>query len=164
MDIQLKGVRPLVTYQGKVPADWLDYNGHMNVSYYMRVFCDATDHFLELVGIDPAYRDRTECSTFVVENHVNYLRELHLGSEMRVETRLLGFDNKKLSYHHSLYNDDKGYLAATSEWISVHVNLEKRSSCPMQEELKYNLEKIFKSQQSLPLPLNIGRSIMSWED
>ncbi|WP_419905717.1 thioesterase family protein [Kiloniella sp.] len=162
MDIQLRAVDPLVTYRGTVPVDWLDYNGHMNVSYYMSVFCDATDGFLEFFGVDPVYRNKTKCSTFVVENHVNYLRELHLESKMRVETRLLGFDNKKLSYHHSLYNADEGYLAATSEWISVHVNLETRSSCPMNEELKRNLDKILKLQNSLPLPLNIGRAVMSW--
>ncbi|MFD2206367.1 thioesterase family protein [Kiloniella antarctica] len=164
MNIQLKEVNPLVSYRGKVPSDWLDYNGHMNVSYYMRVFCDATDQFLVFFGADPAYRDRTKCSTFVVENHVNYIRELHHNSRMRVETRLLGFDHKKLSYHHSLYNDDEGYLAATSEWISVHVDLENRSSCPMAEELLDNLEKILELQRSLPLPLHIGRSVMSWGD
>ncbi len=163
MNIQLKSVDPLITCRGKVPSDWLDYNGHMNVSYYMHVFGDATDGFLKFFGVDSTYRAQTKCSTFVVENHVNYIRELHLDARMRVETRLLGFDNKKLSYHHSLYNDDEGYLAATSEWISLHVNLEKRASCPMSDALKTNLEEIAKAQNSLPLPMNIGRSIMSWD-
>ena len=162
MNIQRKDVDPLVSYRGQVLAEWLDYNGHMNVSYYMHVFCDATDAFLEFFGVDGAYRAQTSCSTFVVENHVNYIRELHLDARMRVETRLLGFDAKKLSFHHSLYNDDEDYLAATSEWISLHVNLEKRSSCPMSGTLFANLEEILRKQKLQPLPVNIGRSIMSW--
>ncbi|MCZ4279270.1 thioesterase family protein [Kiloniella laminariae] len=162
MKIQPRDVDPLVSYRGQVPADWLDYNGHMNVAYYMHVFCHGTDGFLEFSGADQNYRAQTGCSTFVVENHVNYMRELRLGAKMRVETRLLGFDRKKLSYHHTLFHDTEGYLAATSEWISVHVDLKQRQSCPMPDFLLKNLEEILEIQKKKPLPLNIGRSIMSW--
>ena len=162
MSIQPRDVDPLVSYRGSVPTDWLDYNGHMNVAFYMHVFGDATDHLLELFGVDKEYREQTSCSTFVVENHINYVKELHLSSKMRVETRLLGFDRKKLSYHHSLYNAEKGYLAATSEWISLHVDLDKRRSCPMPDHLFDNLKMIEDFQKGHPMPINIGRSVMSW--
>ncbi len=155
-------VMPLITFEGRVPSEWLDYNGHMNVAYYMHVFCDATDAFLEFFGVTENYRQETNCSTFVVENHVNYMKELHEGSNMKVETRLLGYDRKKMSYHHSLYNVDKGYLAATSEWISLHVDLKRRASCEMPDALVDNLKDIYTGQKDLPLPVNIGRSIMSW--
>lgn len=157
-------VMPLITFEGRVPSEWLDYNGHMNVAYYMHVFCDATDAFLEFFGVTEGYRQEKRCSTFVVENHVNYVKELHHGSNMRVETRLLGFDRKKMSYHHSLYNVDAGYLAATSEWISLHVDLEKRTSCEMPDTLVCNLSDILEAQKEMPLPVNIGRSIMSWDN
>ncbi|WP_120496922.1 thioesterase family protein [Kiloniella sp. EL199] len=160
--IDPKEVTPLISFEGTVPSEWLDYNGHMNVAYYMHVFCDATDAFLEFFGVTEGYRQEMNCSTFVVENHVNYMKELHLGSNMRVETRLLGYDVKRMSYHHSLYNVDKGYLAATSEWISLHVDLKRRSSCEMPNILLDNLKDIYAAQKGLPLPVNIGRSIMSW--
>ncbi|WP_125911792.1 thioesterase family protein [Kiloniella majae] len=155
-------VMPLVSFEGCVPSEWLDYNGHMNVAYYMHVFCDATDAFLEFFGVTENYRQQTNCSTFVVENHVNYMKELHLGSNMRVETKLLGYDRKKMSYHHSLYNIDENYLAATSEWISLHVDLKRRISCEMPNALIDNLKDIYEGQEGLPLPVNVGRSIMSW--
>ncbi|NJN47440.1 MAG: thioesterase-like protein, partial [Candidatus Competibacteraceae bacterium] len=34
--------KPLTLYQDVVPPEWIDYNGHMNVAYYVLAFDRAT--------------------------------------------------------------------------------------------------------------------------
>jgi carnitine 3-dehydrogenase len=44
--------QPLPTFQVRVPAHWLDYNGHMTESRYLEAFAFGTDGFMRMVGID----------------------------------------------------------------------------------------------------------------
>ena len=84
---------PLDVHRATVLPEWIDWNGHMNVAYYVLVFDHATDAFLDYLGMGQAYRDEQNCSAFVVETHVNYQRELVAGDPMRITTQLLGFDS-----------------------------------------------------------------------
>ncbi len=119
MIITMRIESPLCLYTGVVPPEWIDYNGHMNVAYYVLAFDHATDAFLDYLGMGPGYRDREGCSAFVVETHVNYQRELVAGDPMRITTQLLGFDSKRLHYFHRLYHARKGFLAATTQHIQL---------------------------------------------
>lgn len=62
---------PLEIYHIDVPAEWIDYNGHMNVAYYVMAFDHATDRFFDLVDLGVDYVDWTNNSSFVLETHVN---------------------------------------------------------------------------------------------
>ena len=66
---------PLET-QVTVEPGWIDYNGHMNVAYYVLAFDRATDRMLDLLDVGEAYRRRTEASFFVLESHITYDREV----------------------------------------------------------------------------------------
>ena len=57
---------PLEIYRAVVEPDWIDYNGHMNVAYYVLVFDRATDAFLDYIGLDDALRAAAGSSTFSV--------------------------------------------------------------------------------------------------
>ena len=50
-----------------VPEDWIDYNGHMNVGYYLIAFDQGTDRFFDFVGVGTDYMKRTNRSTFTLE-------------------------------------------------------------------------------------------------
>jgi hypothetical protein len=73
---------PPITWRERVRDEWTDYNGHMNLAYYVLVFDHATDVFYDSVGLGRAYRDRTNCSTFAVESHVTYDAEFEAGAEV----------------------------------------------------------------------------------
>jgi carnitine 3-dehydrogenase len=45
---------PLRLYEGTVPPDWIDYNGHMTESRYLEIFGYATDALLARIGMDAA--------------------------------------------------------------------------------------------------------------
>ncbi len=150
---------PLCLYTGAVPPEWIDYNGHMNVAYYVLAFDHATDAFMDYLEMGQDYRERQQCSTFVVEAHVNYQRELVAGDPMRITTQLLGFDSKRLHYFHHLYHAGRGFLSATTELMLIHVDLAERRSAPMPLAIMDRLSTLMASHIQLPQPPQSGRVI-----
>jgi acyl-CoA thioester hydrolase len=150
---------PLCLYTGVVPPEWMDYNGHMNVAYYVLAFDQATDAFMDHLGMGQDYRNRENCSAFVVETHVNYQRELVAGDPMRITTQLLGFDSKRLHYFHRLYHATRGFLSATTELMVIHVDLAGRHSAPMPLAVLDRLGAVMTQHLQLPRPPQSGRVI-----
>ncbi|MBT3769845.1 MAG: thioesterase family protein, partial [Acidiferrobacteraceae bacterium] len=79
-----------------VLKEWIDYNGHMNVAYYVMAFDHGVDQFMQQMGITPQYLEREKSSTFTLEMHINYLRELRLGDPIRLTCQLLNVDSKRV--------------------------------------------------------------------
>ena len=67
---------PFSTAGAVVRPEWIDYNGHMNVGYYHVAFDVAADVFFEFLGLDPGFRERHGSTTFALEAHLNFLREV----------------------------------------------------------------------------------------
>ena len=49
-----KLILPIKVSQGTVKEDWIDYNGHMNMAYYVQCFEESSDFLLE--HMDLGYR------------------------------------------------------------------------------------------------------------
>ncbi|OEV05598.1 thioesterase family protein [Streptomyces oceani] len=105
----------------RVRPAWIDYNGHLSEAYYVLVFGHATDAMMEATGLDGAYRAATGCSLYTVESHVRYLREVRDGAELRVRTRVLGVDAKRLRLAHEMYAEGGTEPVATTELLGLHV-------------------------------------------
>ena len=142
-----------------VRPEWCDYNGHMNLAYYVLIFDHATDEFLTSVGVDRNYRDANANSTFVVESHITYDEEVVKGAELFCTMQLLDFDEKRMHYFHRMYHAEEGFLAATTELINVHVDLNTRRVVPMPNEILGRLATMLKSHASLARPEQAGRVI-----
>ncbi|MGB0575531.1 MAG: thioesterase family protein [Alphaproteobacteria bacterium] len=139
--------------------EWTDYNRHMNVAYYTLVFDHAVDAFFGYVGLGRDYREATTGSTFAVEHHINYNREVVEGDEVCCETRLVGFDEKRLHHYHEMYHVADGYLAATCEFLSLHVDLSTRRVAPMPAEKLEALSSLLNAHNNLPEITHLGRVI-----
>ncbi|MEM7222187.1 MAG: thioesterase family protein [Pseudomonadota bacterium] len=150
---------PLDQHRERLRPEWIDYNGHLNVAYYLLVFDHATDTFFDHVGLDRAYRAESNCSTFAVETHVSYLRELQPDSEVRVTTQLLGFDEKRLHFFHNMYHAEEGFLSATNECLSLHVDMARRRVGPMPATLLARLGEVMTDHSDLAIPEQAGRAI-----
>lgn len=150
---------PLTLHKETVRPEWIDYNGHMNLAYYVLVFDHATDEFLDFIGMDSNYRARTQCSMFTLEMHVNYEREVEESDAIRVRTQLLDYDPKRLHYFHSMYHADEEYLAATTELIVMHIDMAQRRSSSMPDEMLGRVAMVMNSHRDLPLPSQVGRVI-----
>ena len=63
-----------------------------------------------------------------MEIHVHYLNEVSLDDELELHLQLLDYDHKRLHYFQQMYHKEQGYLAATSEQLALHVDLQTRRS------------------------------------
>jgi acyl-CoA thioester hydrolase len=150
---------PLDAYRDVVRAEWIDNNRHMNMGYYLVVFDLATDEFMRWVGLDVEHRSVRCVTTFCLEAHVMYHREVREGDPLRFTTQLLAHDAKRLHYIHAMYHATEGYLAATNELMSLHVALDTRRGATMAPEILTRLGDIQAAHDALPRPPQVGRVI-----
>ena len=150
---------PFDEFRAVVRPEWIDDNRHLNMGYYVVVFDQATDAFLEHIGLGPAERARMHVTTFTLESHVCYLREVREGDPLRFTTRLLGFDPKRIHYVHEMLHAEEGWLAATNELMSLHVSQATRRAAPMADEVLARLEEVIAAHASVPVPPQVGRRI-----
>ena len=142
-----------------VRSEWCDYNGHLNMAYYVLIFDHATDVFHDSLGIDKPYRLDANCSTFAVEIHTTYLAEVLEEDEVSDSTQLLDHDEKRLHYFHRMYHAEKGFLSATNEIMTVHVDLGARKVVPMSDDIRQKATDMFDVHGNLPAPDQQGHSI-----
>lgn len=150
---------PVSRWQERVLPEWLDYNGHMNVAYFVMIFDHGTDAFYPLIGLGKPYRQRTGKSTFAVDTYITYQKELSVNEEVKVTTQLLGFDEKRVHYFHTMWHVEKGVQMATLEQLAVHVNLTTRKVEPMPEDAFHRLEQMWEKHKLLPRPREVGRTM-----
>ena len=118
----------------KIIKEWTDYNGHMNMSYYILIFDNAAEVMLTKfnMGGDSARSDKK--STFAVETHTTYDQEVKLGEEVEVHLTYFDHDKKRIHYRVSMLHKEKKYLAATNEVLSLYIDLNKRKVTEFDEE------------------------------
>lgn len=148
----------LQLHQDVIRPEWIDYNGHLNLAYYVLLFDYATDELLNYIGLTETYREQRQASTFSAEIHVNYLRELKLGDQVHITTQLLDFDEKRIHYFHRMHHG-QGWLAATNELLSLYMDMRLRKVAAMPEEILNNLEELRRQQERLPRPEQAGSVI-----
>ena len=150
---------PYQPYRGAVPPDWIDYNGHMNVAYYVLAFDRATDRLLDHLGLGEAYRRATNCSIFALEAHICYLGELRQGDEFAIETRLIDADRKRLHLFHAMTKTGAEGPAATLEAMALHVDLAGPKSAPIGDDAFAIIEALLREQRRMPAPPQLGHKI-----
>ena len=150
---------PFDEHREIIHPEWIDENGHFNMGYYMVAFDRATDTWLDYIGLTALERERSGITTFTLESHTNYLRELLEGDPLRITTRLLAYDQKRIHYIHEMYHETDGFLAATNELMSLHVSLETRRAAPMSADVLARLAEVLSLHETLPVPPQVGRHI-----
>ncbi len=152
----MKFEAPISRWQERVLPEWLDYNGHMNVAYFVLIFDHGTDVFYPLIGLGLPYRQRTGKSTFAVETHITYQHELSIDEEVMVTTQLLGYDEKRIHYFHRMWHVAKSIQMATLEQLSLHVDLTARRVEPVPDESLRLLREMWETHKELPKPKEMG--------
>jgi acyl-CoA thioester hydrolase len=150
---------PYISERDTVPPEWIDVNGHMNVACYLKAFDRAFDEAYEQIGLTMANLAATGSSTFAAEMHLTYQRELMEGDPIRIATQLIGFDDKRMHWIQSMYHRREGFLAATAEWLVLHIDLRQRKVAPIPEKLQRQLAAVLAAHAGLPRPPETGRRI-----
>lgn len=119
------------THQATIPPDYLDDMGHMNVMWYTHLYSQGVRGLLGRVGIDREYIEREEAGTFALEKHLRYFREVRVGEQVSIYTRVLARNGSRFHLLQYMTNDTQRQLASTMETVSTHVDLSIRRSAPM---------------------------------
>ena len=90
-------------FQLEIPQEWTDHNGHMNVAYYVLAFDRATDAFYDQLGIGWSYLERERRSLFTLSMNVDYVGEVFAGDPVRIVSRLIDHDHKRIRYFHEMH-------------------------------------------------------------
>ncbi|MDJ0931175.1 thioesterase family protein [Breoghania sp.] len=141
-----------------VEEDWIDYNGHLNMAYYNVIFDRAIDEAFIEIGLGPDYLKQENASYFTAETHLCYVRELSLGDPVTVTTQIIGFDAKRIHTFQELHHTD-GWLSATSEQMSLHVDMSQYKVAPFPPGVVEKLGYFGKLHEALARPERAGRSI-----
>ena len=110
----------------KVIKEYTDYNNHLNVAFYVRIFDIAADIMLDNFNMGARSVKKDQKTTFVAEMHTIYNQEVRLGEEVETHVTYIDHDKKRIHYRLSMFHKEKKYLAATNEVLSLYVDLNKR--------------------------------------
>ena len=134
----------------KIIKDWIDYNDHMNVAYYLLIFDKfGADNLNRIFKMGEESAKNTGMSTMIVETNITYNQELKLDDEVDINLLYFDHDKKRLQYKMEMINKEEGYLASTFEALALYVNLNTRKVSEFEEEkLKIMDEFINKNQSS----------------
>ena len=115
-------------------SDWTDYNGHMNLAFYIHLFDQGWDVLLDKfqMGGNSAKIERR--STFAVESHTKYIKEVKQGDEVDINLLFLDRDKKRMIYQLEIFSKTGNYRAATTEVCSLYVNLDTRRVTEIEEK------------------------------
>lgn len=150
---------PLEFENQTVSRDWIDFNGHMNVAYYLYAFDRCVDVMFNRLGIGPAQLERTQCSVFTLEVHINYLSEVVEGDPLAVTGRLLDFDEKRFHAYFEMFHADQKCIVAAMEQVGIHVDMKTRRPTSFGNDSMQLLEGMLASHRNLPEAKYAGRVI-----
>jgi acyl-CoA thioester hydrolase len=142
-----------------VPPEWIDYNEHLMDGYYAVAFAEATETFLDHVGLGPAYRAATGSSIYTVESHLCYFRSVLAGAHLRCASQVLGADAKRLHLFHRMTLEQTGDEAATNELMLLHVDVASERVTPMPPGRLSVVSALAAEHAALPVPPHAGRRI-----
>ena len=138
--------------RGKVLPEWIDINDHMNVAYYVLAFDQGVDLLWGQFGLTNEYIEETGSSTFAVESHVTWQREIAEGERYVITSQILAYDEKRIHQFMRMYHADGDYLCATAEWMNLHVDMKVRRVAPWPEAILESIANYAGRQGEWPWP------------
>jgi len=151
---------PIRTPTRKVPPEWIDYNGHMNLAYYAMAFDHASDGiFDQRLGVGEALAREHRMGPMALQTQIHYLGELVEGNEFACDFQLLDADHKRVHFFMTMVNLDTGEIAATFESLTMNVDLGARRSAPYPDWAQERIERMLALHATLPRPKLAGNPL-----
>ena len=131
----------------------------MNVAYYVLAFDRATDALYDALGIGWDYVSREHKSVFTLAMNVDYVHEVLAGDRVRIATRVVDHDPKRIHYFHEMHHALDGWLAATNELLAMHVDMATRRSAPFPDPIAARIARMHAAHAKLSSPYSVGRKL-----
>ena len=132
----------------KIINNWTDYNGHMNLAFYILVFDKGAENILSKFQMGEQSAKKTKKSTMAVESHTTYNNEVKENEEVDVYLSYFDHDKKRLHYKLEMYEKSKNILSATTEVLSLYIDLNFRKVAEFEEEKLKIMDQFIKENKS----------------
>ncbi len=150
---------PIVTAPQTVLPEWIDYNGHMNVAYYLMAFDRALDEFIEdHLGLGEGHAARTRHGPYALQNSLHYLDELLVGDSFTITVQLVDHDAKRLHIYCEM-RKESGTRAAAMEGLIMNVDLNTRRSAAFPDWVMARLDTMQHNHDALGVPALLGAKV-----
>ena len=117
-----------------IKKEWIDYNNHMNMAYYVLVFDEVWEIILKKFKMGEDSAKSTQMSTMVVETHTTYNSEVKLGDEVEINLTYFDHDKKRLHFKMEMIEKSSKKLSATLEMLSLYIDLKQRKVADFEQE------------------------------
>ncbi len=132
----------------KIINDWTDYNGHMNLAFYILVFDKGAEKILSKFKMGEQSAKTTKKSTMAVESHTTYNNEVKENEEVDVHLSYFDHDKKRIHYKLEMYEKSKNILSATTEVLSLYIDLNIRKVSEFENEKVKIMEQFIEENKS----------------
>ena len=78
---------------------------------------------------------------------------------MRITSRMLGADAKRLHYFHEMFHAEQGHRVASQELLALHIDLRVRRTTAFAPELLERIQGVVRAAAEEPVPAGVGRRI-----
>ncbi len=136
-------------YRMTIPEAYRDENGHMNVRWYLHIFDDAGYPMVASFGLDPTFHAQHGTGGFDLEQHLHYLKEVHIGDAVTVYARLIGRSAKRIHYMMFMVNETHHTLAALFECVNSFADLKERRTAAYPTEIAEKIDAILIQDRAL---------------
>ncbi len=152
---------PMRLFEFEGPADWVDYNDHLNDAYHAVAFSQAGDEFMERIGLGPAGRAATGRTIYTLGLVIRYLAEARLGERIAVSLQVLETDAKRVRFWLEARRVDDDLLISTSEQILFCVDRTgpRARAADFPAEVAAKLAAIAADHADLAAPLEAGQGL-----
>lgn len=136
-------------WTARIPADWQDLNGHVNVRHYVEMYDLAGWRMLDLIGIDERHFRVERRGLFDLEHHIWYLAELHVGDAVSVHVRFVARGRKLFHGVMFVVNRSRGEVASALEFLSASADLDSRTTVPIPASVAGHMDRLIRAHTAL---------------
>lgn len=115
-----------------------DSNGHMNVMYYINKFEQGGRNFGHAMGLTDIGKGENT-GVVVVEQTIQYHREVFEDDLLYIESSLLGVSQKAFTILHEMYQSESGERVSTMKAVLVLFDKKERRALPFPAHLRKTL-------------------------
>ena len=136
-------------YETVIPPEWEDWNGHVNVQYYMRLYDDAGWPWFDQIGIGRDFIQSGAGSVFDMVHHINYLSEINVGEKVSIYGLLVERSQKRIHTVWFIVNETQAVLANACEFLTSFVDLSTRKSAAWPDDVAAKLDAMLAQKTQL---------------
>jgi acyl-CoA thioester hydrolase len=150
---------PFISPVAGIEPGWIDYNGHLNMAYYLVLFDRGYEAVAKALGMGADYARTRRLTTYTGDARIAYLNELHQNADLVTSYQILDHDEKRIHAFQELRHAGDGTVAATCETLTLHIDMEGPKVCPFPPDVKAALDALAASHAGLPVPEGVGKQI-----